>query len=225
MGIRRIIRGIITNVLLALLILGLYIGTTEPKVISVFAPIYRGQAEDKVALQFAVSWNAAALGEILDTLKENGVTATFAVSGQWAKDNPDLLRRMVSEGHEIATMGQYPDMEGNLSWTMEDISAAAETIETLCGQRPQLYYAGSRSMLISSWAAKKLGMTHVSCTLDLLSAKGTAEDIINRAAQPIDGGIFLLLPTAACNEALPGLLKLLNGKGLQVTSVGDVLEL
>ena len=223
MGVRRIIRGVITNVLLLLLIVGLYIGTTEPKVISAFAPAYRGQADGKVALQFVVSWNAAALGQILDTLKENEVTATFAVSGQWAQDNPELLTRMASEGHEIATMGQYPDMEGNLSWTMEDLSSAAETIETLCGQKPQLYYGGSRGVLVSSWAAKKLGMTYVSCTQDLLCAKGTAEDIIERAAQPIDGGIFLLLPTAACNEALAGLLEFLNGKGLQATSVGDVL--
>lgn len=52
----------VTNLLLLLLIAGLYLGTTQPQTISVSAPVYRGQAEGKIALQFAVSWDAGALG-------------------------------------------------------------------------------------------------------------------------------------------------------------------
>ena len=39
----------VTNLLLLLLIAGLYLGTTQPQTISVSAPVYRGQAEGKIA--------------------------------------------------------------------------------------------------------------------------------------------------------------------------------
>jgi len=39
--------------------------------------------------------------EILDTLKDHGIRATFGMTGEWAITNPDLLKRMVEEGHAL----------------------------------------------------------------------------------------------------------------------------
>lgn len=41
-------------------------------------------------------------GELLDGLSERGVVATFFVNGNNAAANPDLLRRIVDEGHQLA---------------------------------------------------------------------------------------------------------------------------
>lgn len=38
---------------------------------------------------------------ILDTLKEKGVSAVFFVTYDYAKRNPDLIRRMIDEGHTV----------------------------------------------------------------------------------------------------------------------------
>jgi peptidoglycan/xylan/chitin deacetylase (PgdA/CDA1 family) len=42
------------------------------------------------------------LVRVLDELHEAGVRATFFVVGWWARDNVDMLRRIVAEGHEVA---------------------------------------------------------------------------------------------------------------------------
>ena len=213
-----------TNLLLILLIVLLYIGTAQPRAISVMAPVYRGSAKDAVALQFAVSWNAAALPAILDTLKAQDTRVTFAVSGSWAKENPALARRMVEEGHELATMGYAPEMDGKLSWVQEDVEASLLAIESAGGVRPALYYSGGRGVSVSGRAAKKLGLTQVLCTVDLLCARGSAEDIVNRVSDaPIPGSIMLLQPTSAAAEALERVLLALQEKGIRPATTSEVL--
>lgn len=39
---------------------------------------------------------------ILDVLAEKGVKATMFLTGKWMEQNPNLVRRMVEEGHQIA---------------------------------------------------------------------------------------------------------------------------
>ena len=223
---RSCLGSLFTNIFLAALIIGLYYATQPGnEVIPASAPAYRGRG-DSVALQFTVSWNAAALSGIMDTLEQRDVKATFAVSGEWAEQNADTLTHMAEQGHEIATMGYYPDMDGGVRWVRNDLELALRATEEACGVRPVLYYVGSRSAVESSIAAKRLGLTQIACTIDLLSAKGGAEDIIARLPeQPIEGSIILMQPTAACSEALPGILAALEQKGLKVSCTGNVLGL
>ncbi|MCE5235435.1 MAG: polysaccharide deacetylase family protein [Clostridiaceae bacterium] len=223
------IADLLVNALLIALIAALYIVTSGPEVQTAMAeaygsPVYRGRAEGKIALQFAVNWNAQAMGDILDTLKANSARVTFAVSGRWAEENPDMLKRICDEGHELATMGYDTSLDGRLSWVTEDVRRSLEAIETLSGATVKLYYSGIRSLAVSSAAAEALSLTHVLCTADLLCARGTAEDIIARALQnPIDGSILLMQPTAAAAEALQGLIAALQEKGIRVAATADVL--
>ena len=173
-----------------------------------------------------MSWNAAAIPDILDILKDKSVKATFAVSGEWAENNPALLMRMATEGHEIASMGYYPDMDGRIGWTVKDVRRANEAVKKICGAEPAIYYEGSRNTVTSTLAAKKLKLTAVSSTIDLLTAKGTAADILSRLPEkPIEGSIILLRPTAACKEALGGIINAIEEKGIGLTCTGDVLGL
>lgn len=50
--------------------------------------------------------------KILDILKEKKVPAVFFVTGHYIKDQPELLKRMVAEGHLI----------GNHSWSHPDVT-------------------------------------------------------------------------------------------------------
>ena len=43
--------------------------------------------------------------KILDCLKANGVKATFFCTGNFAKQAPDVIHRIVEEGHEVACHG------------------------------------------------------------------------------------------------------------------------
>ena len=221
--------GLIVNLLLLALIGALYFATSRPDAAAamaqaMYAPNYRGQGEGVVALQFPVSWNAAALNGILDTLAQHNAKATFAVSGIWTAQNPALLLRMAADGHEIATMGDDPALDGSLAKVQQDVEVSLTKIEQGCGVRPAVYYSGQRDVATSARAARKLGLTHVLCTVDLRCAAGTAAEIRKRGLKdPIEGSIILMQPTAAAAEALPGLLEGLKGKGLNVVPVKDVL--
>ena len=223
--------GALVNLLLILLIAALYFATSRPDAAAAvaqlyYAPAYRGRAEDAIALQFAVSWEAASLDSILDALAAHGAKATFAVSGAWAENNAALLLRMAADGHEIATMGNDPFLDGKLSEVQRDVAVSLDKIEAAGGVRPLLYYSGARNVTVSARAAKKLGLTHVLSTVDLRCADGSAKEIKQRGLNdPIEGSILLMQPTAAAAEALPGLLNGFKGKGLEAVRVGDVLGL
>lgn len=67
---------------------------------------YLVQTDEKViALTFDDGPDPLYTGYILDVLKEKEVKATFFVLGENAKNNPDLLKRIREEGHEIANHG------------------------------------------------------------------------------------------------------------------------
>ena len=42
---------------------------------------------------------------MLDTLREKGVRTSFFVLGWWAERQPDILRRIADDGHEVASHG------------------------------------------------------------------------------------------------------------------------
>jgi peptidoglycan/xylan/chitin deacetylase (PgdA/CDA1 family) len=55
----------------------------------------------EIALTFDAGEGAGHTAEILDLLAEYGIKCTFGVTGQWAEQNPDLMRRIVDEGHQL----------------------------------------------------------------------------------------------------------------------------
>jgi peptidoglycan-N-acetylglucosamine deacetylase len=64
--------------------------------------VERGESgRQDVALTFDAGEGAGYTDEILDLLSERGIKASFGVTGQWAEQNPELIRRIVDEGHML----------------------------------------------------------------------------------------------------------------------------
>ena len=57
--------------------------------------------EKSVCLTFDEGYENGYTPQILDTLKEKSVQAIFFVTYDFAKDNPELIRRMIDEGHIV----------------------------------------------------------------------------------------------------------------------------
>lgn len=57
--------------------------------------------EMKIALTFDDGPDKSYTNEILDILNEYGIKATFFVIGKNCEENPDILKRIALEGHEI----------------------------------------------------------------------------------------------------------------------------
>jgi peptidoglycan/xylan/chitin deacetylase (PgdA/CDA1 family) len=61
----------------------------------------------KVALSFDGGSDAGESERILQVLEQRGVTATFFLTGEYIKRNPDLVRRIAAAGHQV----------GNHTWS------------------------------------------------------------------------------------------------------------
>ena len=90
-----------------------------------------------MALVFNVGAGHEPATAILDTLAEKQYRAGFFVLGWWADRQPDLLRRIASDRHEVASHGhsifnltQVPDAEVRADLEAADASIAAVTGRT-----------------------------------------------------------------------------------------------
>ncbi|MGM9660805.1 MAG: polysaccharide deacetylase family protein [Faecousia sp.] len=71
---------------------------------------YIGNTDEKVLyLTFDAGYENGCTAQILDVLKANDVPAAFFLVGNYIEKNPDLVRRMVQEGHTVGnhTMHHY----------------------------------------------------------------------------------------------------------------------
>ncbi len=58
--------------------------------------------DKKITLTFDQGYENGCTAQILDTLKEKNVSAVFFVLLDYAEKNPDLIKRMIDEGHTVA---------------------------------------------------------------------------------------------------------------------------
>lgn len=221
---------LLTNAIIILMIVSLYMITNSPqKIVATNTWIkYRGDSsKNSVALQFAVYWNANALNDTLKVLNENGVKATFFVSGEWAAKNPIALSEIYNQGHEIGTLGMYADSTNesialnDLIWGLEQ---SISNIKAACGAKVRLYYSGSVPALKASKAAKALDLECIQCTIDLLCSRGSANDILERSRTANAGSIVHLTPTKEALLALPSIIAQYESSSLKITSTGELIN-
>ena len=88
------------------------VGPAGQDVLRRYDSTYLGNTEEKVLyLTFDAGYENGCTGKILDTLAKHRVPAAFFLVGNYLEKNPDLVRRMVEEGHIVGnhTM-HHPDM-------------------------------------------------------------------------------------------------------------------
>jgi len=103
-------RGILFSLVILLLVaFGTYYQSrnlTLPSLVKQAGTYYMVNTQEKVvALTFDDGPDPLYTGALLDVLKEKNVKATFFVLGENAKKNPDLLKRISVEGHEVGNHG------------------------------------------------------------------------------------------------------------------------
>ncbi|SNB47637.1 polysaccharide deacetylase family protein [Geobacter sp. DSM 9736] len=93
---------------------------------------------------------------ILDMLRAVQVRATFFILGSVAQDEPDLVPKIVAEGHEIASHGWSHTLVSKLTPEAfrSEIVATADILERQGGRRPSGFRAPQWSLCRSStsWA-------------------------------------------------------------------------
>ena len=105
---------------------------------------YIGNTNEKVLyLTFDAGYENGCTAKILDTLKEKQVPAAFFLVGNYIRRSPDLVRRMVAEGHTVGnhTMHHYDmsRLSDKAAFSMELTDLAALYKETVGQELPKYY--------------------------------------------------------------------------------------
>lgn len=133
--------------------------------VSAFEDVIRKSDWDSIALRVGENTH-----KLLDIFAEHGATSTFFTLGWVAKRCPDVIKRIVAEGHELASHG----LEHQRATTMSqeafyaDVSESKKILEDVSGTAVKGYRAPSFSVNDSNtWVysvIKELGFSYSSST-------------------------------------------------------------
>src|ERR1700750_3402 len=88
---------------------------------------------------------------VLNLLKETGVKATFYCTAIYALNQPDIISRIVAEGHEIASHGYYHSEFKN-----EHLASSRQVLEEI-SKTPVTGYRMARMMPVDEREIKDAG--------------------------------------------------------------------
>lgn len=189
--------------------------------------IYRGNAEkNTVSLMFNVYENTEIVNNILETLKEKGVKATFFVGGCWADDNAPTLQKIIEYGNELGNHGYFHkdhkklDYEGN----KQEIYITELIVKSLCGEKTNLFAPPSGSFSdVTLDAASDLGYKVIMWSKDTIDWRDKDASLVYKRATktPASGDLILMHPKPHTLSALPQIIDFYLGNGFAFCTVGE----
>lgn len=196
--------------------------------------VYGGKAIStlkRIAFTFDSGWIYEYTPALLDILHDAGIRATFFSRGKWAEANPDLIRRMVAEGHLIGNHSYtHPDMTKlSLIEMTKEIQLADAVLRELIGYKPWLYRPpyGACSPTVRKLLAEQ-GYTHsVMWTIDTTDWMGPGvQVIIDKVLKNAKDADIVLMHVGAPQtiQALPTIIAGLREKGYEFVLVDELVE-
>lgn len=83
------------------------VGAINKNIMNKYEGIYLGNKEKKyIYLTFDNGYEAGYTEKILEVLKQNNVPATFFLTAHYINSEPDLVKKMIDEGHILGN--QFP---------------------------------------------------------------------------------------------------------------------
>jgi peptidoglycan-N-acetylmuramic acid deacetylase len=120
------------------------VGNATSDYLKQFDAWYAGSPDQKVIyLTFDAGYENGYTPAILDALKKHNVKATFFVVGNYIKTSPDLIKRMVDEGHIVGNhTNSHPDMSkiADMSSFQKEINTLETLYKETTGQEMQKFY-------------------------------------------------------------------------------------
>ena len=114
--------------------------TTKPKNEAVQGLFYNDRFEKQVALTFDDGPHPVNTPKVLDILKEYGVKGTFFVTGNNAERYPELIRRIVKEGHTLGNHTfAHPDLaKMSEAEVLNELSRTQRAVDKALGKHYEL---------------------------------------------------------------------------------------
>lgn len=198
-------------------------------------------------LQIALTFDAGAdrgnAEAILDYLRDEGITATFGMTGEWAAANSDLVVRMADEGHQLmnhsythrsftgASTGTSPL---TFEQVRQELESTEEIVRTITGgyeMKPYFrfpYGDSDPELLAHIYEAGYYLNIHWTCDTYGWKVLTTAADVARRCTtEALPHEITLLHVGAGATadyEALPALVGFYREQGYELVSVEQMLQ-
>ncbi|WP_195573257.1 polysaccharide deacetylase family protein [Paenibacillus sp. 1001270B_150601_E10] len=192
--------------------------------------IYRGnEKKPAVALMINVAWGNEFIRPMLDTLKKEGVKATFFFDGSWVKKNPELAKEIASEGHEIGNHAySHPNMnELSEGRQYQEIDKTKKVITETIGEHSEWFAPPSGAFnSLTVKTAHQLGLKTVLWTVDTIDwQKPSPGTVVSRVRNKVSAGSLILMhPTASSSAALADMIAVIRQKELVPGTVSEALS-
>ncbi len=190
------------------------------------------RAEGCVAITFDDGVDPEITPLVLDILKARGAKATFFVIGSKAESHPELVRRVVAEGHQVGNhtfshKGTFPLQSRKAM--VEEIDRTTKVLERSAGVEVKLFRPpfGVTNPTIG-YSVRRLGLISVGWSIRSLDTMGHSLDRVRaRVARQLKSGkVILLHDNRVGAPALLGLiLDDLDARGLRSVTITQLFNL
>ena len=212
------------------------IGNAGVQELSRYDAAYLGNTEEKVIyLTFDAGYENGCTGKILDILKNHNATAAFFLVGNYIEKNPDLVRRMVQEGHIVGnhTM-HHPDMSkiSDMTSFEKELKDLEKLYYDVTGQELPKYYRPPQGIYSEEnlKMAQQLGYKTVFWSLAYVDWNNDAQPTHQQAFEKLlprvhNGAVLLLHSTSQTNaEILNELLTRYEEMGYRFASIDELFH-
>jgi len=170
------------------------VGRAEAQLSNQGTSLERGRLDlPKVALTFDGGSESGESEMILAVLEQRAVTATFFLTGEYIRNNPTLVRRIVSAGHEVGNHtwshphlttwdrtrrhDTLPDLDR--AFLQDELGRTARVYETVTGRRMSALWRapfGEVNRDLIGWA-NTAGWSHVGWTRDPANGRQSLDSL------------------------------------------------
>lgn len=191
----------------------------------------------EIALTFDDGPDTVYTPEIMDILKQEKIKATFFLIGKRAQLFPDVVERMVREGHVVGNHSMTHANIAKLSREKinEEVKQAEEVLSKLAGYRPSLFRSPYGSLnpeqvkQIGDLKYKIIGWNVDSLDWKSLSAEQVQYNILENVRE---GSIILQHSSGSAKEDLTGsvealrrVIKTLKKEGYKFVTIPQLLDI
>lgn len=187
------------------------VGNADISELSALNAAYCEDTDEKVIyLTFDCGYENGNTEAILDALKKHDAPAAFFIVGTFLRDNPDIVKRMVKEGHTVGNhTWHHPDMSAisTESAFREELESVESLFEETTGQKMSPYYRPPQGKFSTAnlQMAKELGYSTFFWSLAYVDwyedDQPTREEAFEKLLGRIHPGAVVLLHNTSSTNA------------------------
>ena len=182
------------------------------------------------AIAFQAGYEAGYTEQVLDILKQYDVKATFFVTMEYVSKNPDIVKRMIDEGHEIGSHSSSCPEDGIANYALSDQMNDAMELQNFMEAHYDYtmtkynfnsgVYSVQQAILMS-----KMGYEFTFCSLNYADydpdESFNSADVLSKLEDMMHNGCIYCfhMTNKVTVEILPGLIQCMKDEGYNIVSL------